>query len=291
MAWAALLRLALFPTIVWDFLVGMRLAGVWRFDQDLLALAALLCFYHGGMVLNDWRDRGLDREVGRRRPLADGRLSPALALLVAIGLLTAGWFLAKTASPSLEQAAPWLLGMIVIYDLSAGSMRLMLGPWLLAGARALSLAWPTIALAGITQAFTVQSFPPFACYAIYFLSISRVAQYEEHGLLGMRGLAYYLAASLSPLVLAYGTGVQLWFLVPWALFMLWLLPPAWRLRHEVLSPKQVQQLVRHGLSSAPLVLGVCLIAVAESPQDVLLALAAPAVMLLVRTLARSLPPE
>jgi 4-hydroxybenzoate polyprenyltransferase len=291
MAFAALLRIALLPTILWDFLIGARLAGMWRFENDLLALAALLCFYHGGMVLNDWRDVREDRAFGRKRPLADGRISPLVGLVLGLGLITTGYYCSTLVSPELAAAAPWLAGIILLYDFSSGVVRQMAGPWLLAMARALSLAWPMIAVFGLNATFTPSSFTPYACYGIFFLSISRIAQKEEEGILGMRALAFLSAAALSPLVLAYGSGVQWWYLVPWVLFAAWLILPGWRLRHEVWEPHQVQAVVRHSLSSAPLILAVCLVAAMQRPQDMILALAAPLIMMLVRQMARAFPPE
>lgn len=291
MAYAALLRIALLPTVLWDFLIGTRLAGMWRFENDWYALIALLCFYHGGMVLNDWRDVRQDRAFGRKRPLADGRIPTIVGLLLGLALIATGYYLSTLVSPYLAAAAPWLAGIILLYDFSSGVLRQMLGPWLLALARGLSLAWPMIAMFGFNAAFTPSSFTPYACYAIYFLSISRIAQKEEEGILGMRALAFLGAAALSPLVLSYGSDVQWWFLLPWVLFAAWLLPPGWRLRHEVWEPHQVQAIVRHALSSAPLVLAVCLVSVMQRPQDMILALAAPLIMLLVRQMARLFPPE
>jgi hypothetical protein len=291
MAWAALLRVALLPTILWDFLVGLRLAGAWRFEGDLLALTALLCFYHGGMALNDVRDRELDRESGRKRPLVDGRIAFPAAAGVALLLIGGGWLLAQGVSPGLAEAAPWLAAAVVLYDLSSGTLRRSLGPYLLAAARGFSLGWPVLALGGFAAAGRPDVLPALVVYGIYFFSVSRIAQAEETGMRGRIGILYFGTAALVPIVLAYAPEFHLLFLLPWALFGFWLMRPALQAGPGHWDPEQVQKLVRHGLSSGPLLLATCLVALGEGPTDWILAAAAPLVMLAVRRMARVLPPE
>jgi len=56
----------------------------------LLALAMSL-IYTGGMILNDYLDRGVDAVERPGRPIPSGRISAGVALWLAVGFLALGW--------------------------------------------------------------------------------------------------------------------------------------------------------------------------------------------------------
>lgn len=290
MAWLQLARIALAPTILWDFLVGMTLAGAtWNLDA-VFALIALLALYHGGMILNDWRDRPIDIEAGRARPLVDGRIRPQSALAATGFLFVLALGMSLLVGQHLLYPAICLLIIILVYDLSDADIRKYLGPAFLAAARALSFGFAAFAAFGMEGGLQVIGYGPFASYALYFLFVSRLAQREEEGVHGMNGLAYLVMGAFAPVTLFYGGEVTLWFLPGWVLFGVYLLRPAWPIRHEVWSPHQVSMLVRHGLGSAPMVLGICLLATG-SPLLAGMALGSILISLSVRLLARRWAPE
>lgn len=84
----------------------------------LILLAALSCFYAGGMCLNDYCDRHWDAEHQPFRPIPSGKISPSQVLTLALGLFAAGLGLLLLAPNSRGLwAACILLGLIVAYDI------------------------------------------------------------------------------------------------------------------------------------------------------------------------------
>lgn len=290
MAWLQLARIALAPTILWDFLVGMSLAGLPWNGEAVLALVALLSIYHAGMILNDWRDMDIDREAGRARPLIDGRIAPSNALAAVGFLFFLALGLAYQVGSHLVYPALCLIAIVTLYDMSTGSLRRMLGPALLAAARALSLGFAVFAVYGMENGLAILGYGALGSYALFFLFLSRLAQREESGLAGMNGMAFLMMAAFTPVVLFYGGEPSTWFLPAWALFVFHLLRPVWPIRHEFWGPPQVSFLVRHGLGSAPMVLGLSLIATGD-PSLAILGLGSVVVSQSVRLLARRWAPE
>ena len=290
MAWLQLARIALLPTILWDFHAGLLLADL-RWDRHaVLALLSLLAIYHGGMMLNDLRDVAVDRAAGRRRPLVDGRISPiaaGIAILVAFaGALT----LASFTGPWLPTLAAWLLGIVVLYDLCGADLRRHFGPALLAAARGFSLCFAAFAVFGFEEARIAIGTGPIAGYALYFLFLSRLAQSEESGIHGLNGLSFLLMGAVAPAILFYDGQPAWWFLPAWIAFAFYLLRPAIAKRHDFWEPEVVQSMVRHSLGSAPLVPGLCLLADGDGSLALQALLAIP-VCLVVRQLARRWAPE
>jgi 4-hydroxybenzoate polyprenyltransferase len=151
-------------TVPGDSLAGAALAG-WPFGARTPALAlASCCLYWGGMALNDYADRELDRTERPERPIPSGRVTPRFALRLATGLTAAGIGLAGVAGGrrALAVAVP-LAAAVWAYDLVLKStpagpagmaacrgLDVLLG----AGAGRLRQAAPA-ALAVATHAFTV----------------------------------------------------------------------------------------------------------------------------------------
>lgn len=290
MAWLQLARIALAPTILWDFVVGMSLAGLTWNLQAGLTLAALLLIYHAGMILNDWRDQEIDLKAGRARPLVDGRIQPSTALTTVVAMFVLAMILSYQVGAHMVYPAACLIGIVLVYDLSSGSARQALGPALLAAARALSLGFAIFAVDGMRDGLATLGYGAFGSYALYFLFVSRLAQREETGVHGMNGMAYLIMAGLAPAVMYYGAEPHWWFLPAWGLFLAHLLRPMYQIRHQFWDTVQVSRLVRHGLGSAPLVLGLNLIATGET-ELALLGCGSILVSQSVRLLARRWAPE
>lgn len=105
-----LMRVSNLPTVWSNAWMGW-IAGSWIFDAlsqshapsdhplehtehligiGILAAAAMSLVYCGGMVLNDYVDRGLDAAERPGRPIPSGRIGASPAKQLAIGLLVAG---------------------------------------------------------------------------------------------------------------------------------------------------------------------------------------------------------
>lgn len=122
--WGALLRLSLLPSALADVAAGLVLGGSDPFRWSALpAFLASLCIYHGGMALNDWRDRHADRALRPDRPLVSGAIAPGSALAVALLGLILGPLCAALISPHAALIWCGVALCAAIYDLWAGARR------------------------------------------------------------------------------------------------------------------------------------------------------------------------
>ncbi len=153
-AWLRLLRVPNLATAVADALAGyLIVAGPADVEMPpaacWFAIAAVVCAYAGGVVLNDVCDVALDRRERPERPLPSGAISVRAAATVATALLAAGVAAASAAAVAVRSPWPALVGAtltaaIWIYDRRA--TRAAFGPVVMGGCRA--LAW----LLGMTAA-------------------------------------------------------------------------------------------------------------------------------------------
>jgi len=289
-AWLRLTRCALAPTMAWDWAAGALLAGVaWRVEL-LIPLALLIAIHQGGMVANDLADLRQDRAEGRRRPLADGSLSPAAAW-IALAVFHGGALgLAAFAYPAALEATAFLIGIALLYDFGGRGLRAMLGPALLATARAGSLLFVGVAEYGAEAALEHVGLAAAGGYALYFLFLSRFASREEAGIDSRNGIALLVMAALAPAVPLFQKPFPLAAAPAWILFVALALMPAWRLRSQrEWSPGVVQGLVRRSLGLAPWTPAIALLARADVHPA--WALGGPLTSMLVGRLARRFPPE
>ncbi len=77
--------------VIAAYLIGTSMQVEWSMLG--LLLASSLCFYHGGIVLNDYLDLKEDRRNGLKRPLPLGLIAKPFALVLAIYLLFFGLLL------------------------------------------------------------------------------------------------------------------------------------------------------------------------------------------------------
>lgn len=182
-----LTRISLAPTALADPIAGMMLAtrGDWPDPILWLLIPVSLCFFHGGMVLNDWCDRTLDAIHRPLRPLPSGRVAPGEALALACGLFALGVGLAFLIDWRVGCCAGLLVGLIAAYDL--GPRGPFLGPLLMGSCRGGNLAlaylagmWalgaPTNLL--IPEATPMRLVVPLA-YGGYVFLLSRFARAED----------------------------------------------------------------------------------------------------------------
>ena len=161
LVWLKLLRIPNHATAVADVLAGFLIVSQWHAlawppAALVWAIAAGLCLYAAGMVLNDLYDLELDRVERPERPLPRGQISPQAASTVGHGLLGAGvacGFLtalcAGLAGPAgvacLLAAAVWL------YDRHA--KKTPFGPLVMGSCRSLNWLLGMTAAGGPTAAF------------------------------------------------------------------------------------------------------------------------------------------
>ena len=109
--------LLLFPTL-WALVLAAD--GRPPLGVSLIFIAGTFLMRSAGVIINDWWDRDMDREVTRTRtrPLAAGRLSPvtALALFTLMILIAAG--LVVYLNPLTIALAPIALALAVLYPLA-----------------------------------------------------------------------------------------------------------------------------------------------------------------------------
>jgi 4-hydroxybenzoate polyprenyltransferase len=135
--WAELLRLPALFTVPGDALAGAAAGGGRPGARTLGAVAASLCLYSAGMVLNDWADREEDARERPGRPLPSGRVRPGAALAAAGGLTAAGIGCAALAGRRAVVVAGPLAATVWAYDLYL--KHTPLGPVAMGAARGLDL--------------------------------------------------------------------------------------------------------------------------------------------------------
>jgi 4-hydroxybenzoate polyprenyltransferase len=154
LAWLRLLRLPNHATAVADVLAGFLIVSQtrgfgWPPLPLWLAIAASLCFYAAGMVLNDVFDVDIDRRERPERPLPSGLIALGTAARVGNGLLALGGVFAcatafVSSHPAVALVGAALTAAIWIYDRRAKATAL--GPAVMGSCR--SLNW----LLGMTAA-------------------------------------------------------------------------------------------------------------------------------------------
>ena len=116
--WLQLLRAPNLFTVPGDPLAGFLLASSGRIHGGLAAvIAASLCFYGHGLLLNDLADLAEDRRDRPSRPLPSGAARPRTVLVVAIVLAALALLLSFAAGPDTGLIGVALLGAIVLYNL------------------------------------------------------------------------------------------------------------------------------------------------------------------------------
>ena len=102
-AYLELLRPANVVTAVADVLAGYAVAGRANGPALPWLLAATVCLYAGGVVLNDFFDRELDAVERPERPIPSGRVPASRAAVLGAALLAAG-IVAAAHGPSAAAA-------------------------------------------------------------------------------------------------------------------------------------------------------------------------------------------
>lgn len=284
-----LLRPANVATSLADVLAGAAVAGL-PFSSTLAwLLLATAALYAGGIVLNDYFDRELDRRERPERPIPSGRVGPVLAAALGGGLLLAG-----IAAASLAGAVPALVAVaitltVLSYD-GWGKHQVFLGPINMGMCRALNLMLGMSAVAG-----TITTYWPLGLIPLIYISaVTVVSRGEVHGsrrpvvLLGLSlvtsvviGLAWLSWSPWPAAAVSSPESSRVWALG----FTAWLawrvLPAFWRASADP-SPGPIRNAVRTGVLALVLVDAV----IATAYAGIIYGLAVLAAGLLAWSLAR-----
>ena len=198
--WGRLLRLPNLFTVPGDPIAGYLLAaGVLGWDV-LGAVAASMCLYCGGLLLNDYFDRHVDARERPERPIPSGAVKPRTVLAVGGLLLVAGPVIAYLAAGS---GACFVAGLVAagVYAYDAGLKKVRwLGPVVMGSCRAGSV------LIGAAAAEGLMAAPALMVAAItlaYVTSVTVLASGE------MSGKRPRWSAHLPPAIICAGAALML----------------------------------------------------------------------------------
>jgi 4-hydroxybenzoate polyprenyltransferase len=174
-----LLRLSLAPSAAADIACGIMLGGLgWPSGaRPWFLMLASLAVYHGGMALNDWADRELDRVERKDRPIPSAAVPAPAALVIALAGLFGGPLIAVQVSLSAGMWMSVVALLALTYDLvGRGALR---GPLLLAACRAGNLAVGVFAFSDPLQPRPVGVWSVCLLYGAYVFFVSRLGRLED----------------------------------------------------------------------------------------------------------------
>lgn len=271
-AYLQLMRPANVATALADVLAGYAIAGLGHRRALLWLLVSTACLYAGGVVLNDFFDRDLDRVERPERPIPSGRVPANSAAALGAGLLFAGIVAAFMANPAAGLIGVAIAALVVLYD-AWGKHRALFGPINMGSCRGLNL------LLGVAAAPVVLSaaWPVALLPLLYITAVTAVSRGEVLG--GSREVAAFALISLSLVLSALiGLGVVAasWAGVLLAVVLgLLVAPPFWAVYHEP-SPPRIRRAIRTGVLSL-VVLNAAIGAIYAGPTYALIVLATGAI--------------
>lgn len=250
-AYLELLRPANVVTAAADVLAGYAVAGL----ADARALPWLLvstaCLYGGGVVLNDFFDRGVDAVERPERPIPSGRVPPRDAALLGAALLAIGVGAAARATPAAALLALAIAGLVLVYD-AWGKRVGRIAPLNMGLCRALNLTLGMAAAPAVLRS----SWPLAAVPFVYIAAVTALSRGEVHG--GKRGPALGALISLILVVVALVTlglraGDRALPALVLALAFGWRVLPAFWRAYRTPDAGRVRSAVRTGVLSLVLV--------------------------------------
>jgi 4-hydroxybenzoate polyprenyltransferase len=147
-------RVSNLPTIWTNVLAGTVLAGgEWRDQRIAVVLLAMSLFYVGGMYLNDYFDRAIDRRERPERPIPAGEVSATTVAAIGFGMLGVGVALLAMAGTVAALAGVLLAAAVVGYDLFHKGF--VLSPLVMGLCRALVYVAAAVAATGAVSAAVV----------------------------------------------------------------------------------------------------------------------------------------
>jgi hypothetical protein len=245
-AYLELLRPANVATSLADVLAGYAAAGRPNTPDLLVLLVATACLYAGGVVLNDYFDRDLDRMERPERPIPSGRVAPEAAARLGGALLAAGIVIAAAATTAAGAVAAATAAAVLLYD-AWGKRQTLLGPLNMGLCRGLNLMLGVAAApAALGSAWPLAILP-----MTYIAAVTAVSRGEVHG--GRRGIAAFALISLNLVLIALVwlslQGASPWWAALLTLTLGWrVLPPFWAVYQQP-DPGRIRRAVRAGVLS------------------------------------------
>lgn len=245
-----LIRPANVVTAFADVLAGYALAGLLNPGTLPWLLPASASLYAGGIVLNDYFDRDLDRVERPERPIPSGRVSARSAAALGAVLLVAGVVLAAQATRPALMVATAIAVSVLLYD-RWGKRISFVAPLNMGLCRALNLLLGAAAVETALKEHWPIAVIPFA----YIAGVTALSRGEVHGAgrqsatvalvsLGaaLTGLTILVSRAVEPVIPALVLALLGWRVVPPFL-------AAWR----VPQPRWIRPAVKRGVLSLVLV--------------------------------------
>lgn len=244
-----LLRPANVATALADVLAGYALGGISNPHALAWLLTSTAGLYAGGVVLNDYFDRDLDRFERPERPIPSGRIPAGHAAALGAILLTSGTLSAAQAGRMALLVALAIAVLVVAYDVW-GKRHSSLAPVNMGLCRGLNLLLgAAVAPAALAQRWSIAAIP-FA----YIVAVTALSRGEVHG--GNRRAATFalvsLTAALSSLAVVVVRSEQVLAGVVWMALAWRVVPPFLAARHTP-EPLRIRYAVRRGVLSLVLV--------------------------------------
>jgi len=235
-------------TAVADVLAGYAVAGRAQPRALPWLIAATVCLYAGGVVLNDFFDRRIDAVERPERPIPSGRVPAARAAGLGGALLIVAIAAATQATRIAAAVAAAIAAVVLLYDARA-KRHPIAGPVCMGTCRGLNLLLGVSIDGGALRAHWPLGLLPL----VYIAAVTTVSRGEVHG--GRKTVATFALISLA-LVLAGliavavnstigGHGAAL---VLVAVLAYRVLPPYWQVRNSP-DPVTIRTAVRAGVLS------------------------------------------
>jgi len=246
-----LLRPANVVTAIADVLAGYAVAGRSHPQALPWLVAATMCLYAGGVVLNDVFDRDVDAVERPERPIPSGRVSTSRAAILGTSLLAAGVLAAAQAARDALIVSAAIAALVIVYD-ARTKRSATAGPINMGLCRGLNLLLGVSAVTG-----AVGSRWPIALFTVvYIAAVTAVSRGEVHGgrvTVAIAALISLAGVVIGLLALAAGaTTGRIAALVLVAALAYRVLPPYWQVVKEP-RPVVIRRAVKAGVLSLVLV--------------------------------------
>jgi 4-hydroxybenzoate polyprenyltransferase len=182
-------------TAIADVLAGYAVAGQGQGMRLPWLLGATTCLYAGGVVLNDYFDRGIDARERPERPIPSGRVPPRHASALGAILLVIGVGLAFQATRVAGAVALTLAACVLLYD-GRAKRHPFAGPVVMGTCRGLNLVLGMSAIPAAAR----ERWPVALLSLVYIAAVTMVSRGEVHG--GKKPVAAVALAALATVVLA-----------------------------------------------------------------------------------------
>jgi 4-hydroxybenzoate polyprenyltransferase len=248
-AYVELLRPANVATALADVLAGYAVTALGNHAALPWLLLSTACLYAGGVVLNDYFDRDIDRVERPERPIPSGRIAPSSAGLLGGVLLASGVGAASLATATAAAIAMAIAGCVLLYD-AWGKRQTLIGPVNMAACRGFNLLLGVAAVpAALESAWPLALLP-----LVYITAVTALSRGEVHG--GSRGVGAFALLSLSIVVIAAaalavsrGSGPAAAAGLAWAALLAWRVLPAYWQAYRNPGPGPIRQAIKTGVLS------------------------------------------